>query len=125
MAIVEALRMRDGWTGASLMPAVVGSTLVLLGLAHPRVPATETQWPDVVGARRVVATLVLLALYVACMPSLGFLLATALFPIPLVRGLGGWSWPLTLGTAAAIAVASHLVFKHWLGMPLPPGPLGL
>jgi hypothetical protein len=31
---------------------------------------------------------------------------------------------MTLATAAAIALASHVVFKHWLGMPLPAGSLG-
>jgi hypothetical protein len=83
-----------------------------------------SQWPDAAGARRVLAVLALLALYVALLPWLGFLLATLLFALPLVRALGGLSWPLTLATTVAIAGASHVVFKHWLGMPLPGGPLG-
>jgi hypothetical protein len=37
-------------------------------------------------------------LHVALMPTLGFLLATALFALPLVRSLGTWSWPTTIAT---------------------------
>ncbi len=41
-----------------------------------------------------------------------------------VRSLGTYSWAGTAAWTAVIAVASHVVFKHWLGMPLPAGPLG-
>lgn len=124
VALLETLRLRDGWLGARLMPALVGGMLVLAGLAHGREPITPAAWPDRAASARVLAVLVLLALYVALLPSLGFLLATLLFALPLVRALGAMSWPLTLATAAVIALASHVVFKHWLGMPLPSGPLG-
>jgi hypothetical protein len=69
--------------------------------------------------------LVLLILYVVLLPPLGFLLATALFALPLVRGLGPTSWAVAVLAAAVIAGASHVVFKHWLGMPLPVGLIGL
>jgi putative tricarboxylic transport membrane protein len=121
VALVETFRLRDGWLGARLMPAVVGASLVVLGLAHRTVPAAAPAWPDAAGGRRVVATLALLAGYVAVFPGLGFLPATVLLVLPLVRALGRWSWPLTVATTAAIALACHVVFKHWLGMPLPPG----
>jgi hypothetical protein len=118
VALIEALSLRDGWLGARLMPALVGGMLVLVGLAHLREPVATDVWPDPAGGLRVLA---LLVLYVALLPSLGFLLATLLFALPLVRALGAMSWPLTLVTAAAIALACHVVFKHWLGMPLPSG----
>ncbi len=101
-----------------------GGVLVLVGLAHGREATATDAWPDAAGGRRVLALLALLVLYVALLPSLGFLLATVLFALPLVRALGAMSWPLAIGTAAAIALASHVVFKHWLGMPLPSGLLG-
>ena len=124
MALLEAFRLRDGWLGARLMPALVGGILVLVGVAHATEPTAPVAWPDAAGARRVVALLVLLALYVALLPWLGFLIATLLFALPVVRGLGPTSWTRSLATAAAIAIGSHVVFKHWLGMPLPAGPLG-
>ena len=107
------------------MPAVVGLTLLLLGAAHARVPVAAEAWPTAAGGRRVVGLLGLLVLYVALLPALGFLLATALFALPLVRLLGPTSWPRAALTAVSIAVASHVVFKHWLGMPLPSGLIGL
>ena len=125
VALVEAFRLRDGWTGARLLPALVGVGLVVLGLAHRTAPAAAPAWPDEAGGRRVVGVLALLALYVGLLPWLGFLAATVLLVLPLVRWLGGWSWPLALATTAAIALACHIVFKHWLGMPLPPGAFGL
>ena len=124
LALIEALRLRDDWMGARLMPALVGATLVLLGVAHSRLPATAAAWPDAAGLRRVAGMVGLLVLYIALMPTLGFLLATTLFALPLVRTLGTWSWPTTIATTLAIAVSSHVVFKHWLGMPLPWGLLG-
>jgi hypothetical protein len=66
-----------------------------------------------------------LVLYVAALPYAGFLPATALFVLILLRALGALSWATTIALTAAIAVACHVVFIHWLGMPLPSGPLGL
>jgi hypothetical protein len=124
MALIEALRLRDDWMGARLMPALVGATLALLGVAHVTMSTVAASWPEASGLRRVGAMVGVLVLYVALMPWLGFLLATTLFALPLVRTLGRWSWPTTLAATLAIALGSHVVFKHWLGMPLPQGPLG-
>jgi hypothetical protein len=66
-----------------------------------------------------------LAFYVFGLPTLGFLTATALFVLVLLRVLGGFSWARAGVMAGAIAVASQVVFRRWLGMPLPPGLLGL
>ena len=101
-ALVEAARLRDGWQGARLMPAVVGME----------------------ARRRVLAMFSTLALYVAALPVLGFLPATALFILILLAWLGEFSWPVTLGTTLVVAVASHVLFQRWLGMPLPSGPFG-
>jgi putative tricarboxylic transport membrane protein len=124
VALLEAFRLRDGWLGARLMPALVGGVLVLAGLAHATEPGTAVAWPDAAGGRRVLALLALLVLYVALLPWLGFPIATLLFALPIVRSLGSTSWPRALLTAAVIAGACHVVFKHWLGMPLPAGVLG-
>jgi Tripartite tricarboxylate transporter TctB family len=83
LALIEALRLRDDWMGARLMPPLVGATLALLGMAYLRLrPTTAAAWPDAAGLRRVTGMVGLLVLYVALMPTLGFLLATALFARP-------------------------------------------
>ncbi|MBI4593978.1 MAG: tripartite tricarboxylate transporter TctB family protein [Candidatus Rokubacteria bacterium] len=126
VALVEALRIRDDWLGAKLMPAGVGVALVLLGAAHLAEPAVDRPaWPDVYRWRRVVFVFGVLVLYATVLPFLGFLPATALFVLILLRSLGAFSWAATVGLTGAIAIASHVVFKHWLGMPLPPGPFGV
>jgi hypothetical protein len=125
LAVAEAWRLRDPWPGARLMPAVVGATLLVLAAAHARMRAAPAAWPDAAGWRRVVAVYALLAGYAAALPWLGFLTATALLALAMLRCLGDFSWGLTLVLTTAIAVASDLVFVHWLGMPLPAGPLGL
>jgi putative tricarboxylic transport membrane protein len=132
VALVESARIKDDWPGARLVPAVLGLALVGLGAAH-LVPARAAApgagqdvpaWPDPAGWRRVGFALAVLAGYVAVLPVAGFLVATALFALVLLRLLGGYGWPATLAGAAAIAVVGEVVFSHWLGMPLPRGPLG-
>ena len=126
LALAEALRVRDAWQGARLMPAVVGVFLLLLGAAHLVAPALDgAEWPDRASGRRVGFVFGILVLYVAVLPSLGFLPATALFVLTLLRALGAFSWSATIALTAAIALGTHLVFRHWLGMPLPAGPFGV
>ena len=126
LSLVEALRMRDDWQGAKLMPAALGIVLAVLGIAHVATSLGDPPaWPDAQARRRVVFVFGVLVLYVAALPWLGFLPATALFVLILVRSLGAFSWPIALVLTAAIAITSHVVFKHWLGMPLPSGPFGV
>jgi len=125
LSLVEALRVRDDWPGARLLPAVVGLALAGLGVAHLVGPAADRPaWPDAAGWRRVAVVFGVLLLYVAGLPPLGFLPATAVFGLVLLRYLGPYSWAMTGVLAGAIALASHVVFERWLGMPLPPGLLG-
>jgi putative tricarboxylic transport membrane protein len=72
----------------------------------------------------VLLMLAALAAYIGVLPVLGFLPATALFVLVVVRALGEYSWAMTATWTVVIAGAGHVVFKHWLGMPLPAGPLG-
>ena len=119
LSLVEAFRLRDDWQGARLMPVVLGVVFVALAVGHVRTAAVVPAWPDARGRRRVVLLLVVLAAYAGAMPYAGFLAATAVFVLVLVRALGGYGWPKTLALTVIIALACHVVFKEWLGMPLP------
>ncbi|HYE91618.1 MAG TPA: tripartite tricarboxylate transporter TctB family protein [Terriglobales bacterium] len=123
-AVVEGLRLKDNWQGAKLMPAVLGLTLVLLGLAHLALRFERAAWPERGNAARVVVIFAVLAGYVLLLEPAGFLPATAAMVLIVVRVLGTFSWPVTVLSTAAIAIASHVVFRHWLGMPLPVGAFG-
>src|SRR3989442_11327080 len=81
LALVEALRLRDDWLGAKLMPAVVGLVLIVLGAAHLVRPAATPEWPDAAGFRRGALGFVVLALSVAGLYLVGFLTASASFSL--------------------------------------------
>ena len=126
VSLVEAWRLRDGWLGARLMPLVIGLALAALGAAHLTAPTLSTPpAPGGAAPGRVAVMLALLVLYVTALPWLGFLPATALFVLVVVRWLGTYSWPATIAVTVAIAGGSHVIFLRWLGMPLPASPLGL
>ena len=128
LSLVEALRLKDDWQGAKLMPAALAVVFAVLGAGHfarSQAAAERPVWPDALGWRRVAFVFGVLGLYVAVLPALGFLPATALFVLILLRALAAFSWTTTLVLTGAIALGAHVVFRHWLSMPLPPGPLGL
>jgi hypothetical protein len=126
LALLEAFRIRDEWPGARLLPAVLGLALGLLGAAHLAGPALDPPaWPDAEGRRRLLLVAIVLAFYVFGLPTLGFPAATALFVLVLLRALPRYSWVKAGLVAGAIALGSQLVFRRWLGLPLPSGLLGL
>lgn len=129
LSLVEALRIKDDWQGAKLMPAALAVALLALGAGHLVPSAAETAttpaWPAAPARRRVVLMFAVLVLYVAALPYVGFLPATATFALILLRALGAYSWAMTIALTGAIAIACHVVFVTWLGMPLPSGPLGV
>jgi putative tricarboxylic transport membrane protein len=121
-SLVEALRLKDDWQGARLMPGVLAVVLAALAIAHVRTVSADSpapDWPDVRGRRRMAVVFVALVVYVALLEPLGFLLSTAAFVLALVRVLAAWSWMTTAVLTLSIALACHLVFQRWLGMPLP------
>jgi putative tricarboxylic transport membrane protein len=124
-SLVETLRIKDDWTGARLLPLVAGVALLVLGAAHviarPPVAIGTAERPAI---GRVALVLALLALYVAVFPALGFLVTTVALLLALIRGLGGYRWPAAVGLALGLGLACHVVFRTWLGMPLPDGLLG-
>jgi MFS family permease len=129
LGLAETFRIKDDWSGARLLPLIVTIAFFGLGLGHllgarPAAPAAVPDTPAETPHRgRVALVLAGLAAYVALMPLLGFLAGTAALVLGMVRLLGRYSWPVSLALAAGLALAAHLVFSVWLGMPLPEGPL--
>ena len=126
-ALVESFSIKDDWTGARLMPAVAAVALLLLGIAHlaMRPPVVTTPAPgERPAAGRVALAVALLVAYVALFPTLGFLVTTVALLIVLIALLGRYRWPVTIGLALGLGLACHVVFRTWLGMPLPDGLFG-
>ena len=65
----------------------------------------------------------LLAFY-ALLERLGFLIASVLLLVFLLRAIAGQRWRVTLAIGVAASLASYLVFDRLLKLPLPRGPIG-
>ena len=73
----------------------------------------------------VAVTFVLFAVYVALLPFAGYRIATLLFvaaqQVVLERPAGRRGWAVVIVTAVVTALATHLVFEHYLHVLLPRG----
>ena len=76
------------------------------------------------GLLRVAATLATLFAYAFALEHIGFGVATFVLIVVLLRAVEPQPWPLVLGGAVTAVVASHVLFRVWLGVRLPVGPWG-
>ena len=113
-----------GFFPRTLAAALVGVATVLLlrALVADRAPAA----PHVgQGARaRLLAVTGALFAFTALLDRLGFVAATFLLLVVLFRVVERHRWSIVVVDSAATAIASHVLFKTWLGVRLPPGPWG-
>ncbi len=130
-AIVLASRLREGKAtggpGTRFLPVLVAVIVVVLGAALAlRQPASEaaTEPIEPGGARRAIWTLGAVLAYVFAFGRLGFVLATVPFLAVLLLAYGERRWPVVLAVALGATGAAYALFAVWLGVPLPPGPLG-
>lgn len=76
--------------------------------------------PSWSGAGRVTMAAVAMVAYVAVIEWLGYLLATALVMLALLRGIERLKWRTSLVVTIASVVGSYVLFRR-LGVPLPSG----
>lgn len=94
------------------------SGLVVLSTWLPQTAAAAM--PSWRGAGRVMVAVATLVTYVAVINWLGYLLATALVMLLLLRGVERVRWGVSLAVTVVSVVVSYLLFRR-LGVPLPPG----
>jgi len=133
-ALVRAAQLEIGpptRPGPGFFPVVLAVALLLAALAimgaawrAPAASRSETPASERTDPKKLLATLGAFAAYVMLFERLGFLLATVALLAFLLSALGGYRWPVALGAAVVIAVASYVVFDVWLQVRLPPGILG-
>jgi putative tricarboxylic transport membrane protein len=70
-------------------------------------------------------TLAALAGFALVLERLGFLLTTFLLMVLLLRAIEAQRWPKVIVVALATALISYAIFAWLLGVPLPPGVLGI
>jgi putative tricarboxylic transport membrane protein len=131
VAIYLATGFREGTAhggpGTRFLPILLAVIVIVLGAALALRPSAsegpaEPLAPN--GLSRVTWTLGALLAYVLAFGRLGFLLATVPFLVVLLLVYGERRWPIVLAVAVAATGASYALFAMWLGVPLPPGPLG-
>jgi hypothetical protein len=88
------------------------------GRAGPPMP------PGRGGLARAAATLVTLFAYAFSLEHVGFGVATFVLIVVLLRAIEPQPWPVALGGALVAVLASHVLFRVWLGVRLPVGPWG-
>lgn len=131
-AFIESMKLpfgRISAPAAGFFPAVLAVLLALASLfifvealrgshdgAVQREPLT---W------KKIVLTLGSLLVFGLVFERLGYLLATFLFIIFLLRAVERQSWGLALSVALSTSIASYVVFGLLLGTPLPAGFLQL
>lgn len=74
---------------------------------------------------KVVATVVIMFLYAITIDWLGFPTVTFLILFILYKAIGNLSLKASLGGAILTAAIAYLLFKVWLNVQLPVGPLGV
>ena len=94
------------------------SGLILLGTWLPE--TTALAMPSWRGASRVTVAVATMAAYVAVIEWLGYLLATALVMLSLLRGVERLRWRTSVVVSVVSVVGSYVLFRR-LGVPLPPG----
>jgi putative tricarboxylic transport membrane protein len=100
-------------------------SLVLLAQTLTERPASlASQKIAADGWVRITATLAVLAGFALALETLGFLAATFLLMILLLRAIEPMPWRKVLGVALATALVAYGLFSWLLGIPLPAGILG-
>lgn len=131
LAIREGLRLGRGWDfdgpQAGYFPFWVGVLLLgASGLNLARAIAGSdggrlfASWPRLLLVGRVLLPAVL---YGAAIFVVGIYAASAALVLWFMRGMGGFSLRQAVPVAAALVLATFLVFEVWFLVPLPKGPV--
>jgi putative tricarboxylic transport membrane protein len=117
--------------GAGFFPAIVAGFACVVGLvatARAFVLAPRARAPRTIAAlapeqrNRVIVAVVLLVIFCALLPWVGYPIVACVFVALLLRRLGA-SWRGAVITGVLSALVSHYLFAVLLDVPLPRGPL--
>jgi len=73
----------------------------------------------------IVATVLVILIYAIAFSHLGFFVSTFLLMFFLFKTIGGMKWKASLAGAILTSCCFYLVFKVWLKVQFPEGPLGM
>jgi putative tricarboxylic transport membrane protein len=114
--------------GAAVFPVIVGVILIAASLAAMwegwrMDKAEQVEVPAGAGRKRLLSLLGLLFAYFLALPWLGQIITSTLFCIFLMRVLSDTSWLRIVAYSLMISIGLHIVFVHFLHVPMPRGVL--
>jgi putative tricarboxylic transport membrane protein len=118
--------------GTGFVPFLSGMFLIILSLllfgessiAVKKNPDERIPIWSVVNWNKALYIIILLFAYIVLIRKLGFLVDTFLLVTLLIKREEGTKWVGTIIVGLFVAVISYVVFKLWLYVPFPEGPLG-
>jgi putative tricarboxylic transport membrane protein len=133
---VSSLRIRIGTfgdPGPGLFPLITGILMGVIsgGMFIKSYLQSASAGQEPLGAdkklwhNKSVATVVIMLLYAIAIDWLGFLTVTLVGLFILYKAVGNLSLKVSLGGAIVTAAIAYLLFKVWLNVQLPAGPLGV
>ncbi|OGP87573.1 MAG: hypothetical protein A2157_17595, partial [Deltaproteobacteria bacterium RBG_16_47_11] len=120
-----------GNPGPGFVPLLVGILLSIISLAILIYSFLQGSsegkvfWRDKKQWPKVVTTLLMMLIYTIAFPYLGFFVSTLLLMFFLFKAIGGMNWKISLAGAILTSSCFYLVFKVWLKVQFPGGPLGM
>lgn len=111
--------------GAGFLPLWLGLILFALVIGYLVTTRKSTGEPsESSSGRKVFAVSAGLAACVGLINWIGFAAAIAAYLLYLLRWVERRSWALSAGLAVGTTLSLYLIFRVWLGVPLPRGPWG-
>jgi hypothetical protein len=114
--------------GPAFAPYLIAGSGILLALillvAALRGDQEQADWPDRVGGRRVLYTVIGLVLFVTALPFLGFAVSGIVFMMVLLLAVLRRRLVPSLATTAMTVALVQGIFVQWLDVRLPAGPWG-
>ncbi len=125
---VEAYRIWNGWDGTGVMPFLAGWISIILSvmfLVFPSRDTTPFQWPERKEISKIAIIGASFAFYIGLMNWVGYFIITWLFLAGITKYTSSDRISVILLWTGAVAGATYLIFKRFLGMYLPPGLIGI
>jgi putative tricarboxylic transport membrane protein len=120
--------------GPGLFPMVLGAVLGVLSLmilfgsslaGRTLIQGTETSGWHKIFSKQALFVISALVGYGFLLIPLGFIATTFLVFCILLKFLAAQKWPMALGGALFLSFGAYVIFDTLLGVPLPPGILGI
>ena len=109
--------------GPRTFPIIICALMALASIAIILVPDTDPHWPPLNGLVEIGTAVVVLFVYATLLPTLGFIIATALAAYYITWRLGSTAVQSGL-IGILISIGIYVVFHLILGLSLAKGPFG-